>query len=213
MLGRICWAEGRRIHLRQEQILGVTCLTLALPTREGGFERRLEKGCRLLRKRRVTRVLTPPGFPGWNILLQHGLRPVDTVALRCALAPAWVRATLQSIGIRPEQATVALSGERESPDMVCVAKHLCPTVRRLVVSVPEDRGLAVLLRREFGLPVVPVHSTRADVILRFDSGPVLNGARLTLRGETMPSNCEVLPLLSVLWECGKVKTEEITLTV
>lgn len=213
MLGRICWTENRRMYLRKEQILGMACLTLGLPSRKNGLERKLGKGCRLLLKGRVTRVLTPPDFPGWNILLRYGLRPVDTAALRCALAPAWVRVSLQATGVRPEQATVVLLGERESPAMVCTARILCSLVRHLVVDVPKGQGLAGRLRQEFGLPILPTGSVGADMILRFDSGPVLEGARLTMKGASLPADCEDLPLLSALWECGKVKTEEITLTV
>lgn len=213
MLGRVRWGEGRKLRLEQERLLELPVLTLELPTQIRGQERRLSKGARLLAERRVTRVLTPPWFEGWQTLLRHGLRPVETQALRCALAPAWVRAALKARGVRAERAVLALSGARESYDMERVAMALCPLVRNLVIDVPGGGTLAARLRREYGLPVLPVQAARADLTLRFDPGPVLEGAEFVLEQTELPRDCEILPLLSALWENGRVKTEEITVQI
>ena len=213
MLGRIRWSGERKIGLESERLLDLPLLTLSLPERMRGQERRVKKGVRLLIGQRVTRVLTPPDFPLWPRLREQGLRPVDTQALRCALAPAWVRAALAAGGIQPQNAVLLLTGARESPDMERVARQLCPVVRNLVIDVPGGGAIAARLRREYGLPILPARSARANLTLCFDSGPVLTGARYTLAGAVLPPDCEALPLLSALWECGRIKTEQITLQV
>ncbi|MGM9608396.1 MAG: hypothetical protein ACI3XJ_12915 [Oscillospiraceae bacterium] len=213
MLGRIRWNGERKIRLESERLLDLPLLTLSLPERTRGQERRVKKGVRLLIEQRVTRVLTPPVFPLWPLLREQGLRPVDTQALQCALAPAWVRAALAARGIQPQNAVLQLTGARESPDMARVAWDLCPLVRNLVIDVPGGGTIAARLRREYGLPILPARSARADLILRFDGGPILAGARYALAGAVLPPDCEVLPLLSALWECGRVKTEQITLQI
>ena len=209
MLGRVRWSEGRKLRIEMEQAMGLPVLMLEVPDRTRGRERRLNKGARLLTERRATRVLAPPRFEGWPVLLEQGLRPVDTQALRCALSPAWTRAALAAREIRPERAVLALSGERESCDMERVATELCPLVRNLVIDVPGGGTLAARLRREYGLPVLPARAVRPDLTLRFHSGPVLEGADFSLPGRSLPWDCEVLPLLSALWESGRIKTEEI----
>lgn len=213
MLGWIRWSEEHKIRFEQELILGLPLLVLYLPKRERGQERRVRKGAHLLTGHRVTRVLTPPQFAWWPILTQMGLRTVETQSLRCRLAPTWVRAVMTAAGIRAEQAVLRLSGSRETPDMALAAHRLCPLVRNIVIDVPNGEHLAAQLRREYGLPILPVRSTRVDLTLYFDSGPVLEGAAFVLDGENLPTDCETLPLLSVLWECGRVKTEDIKILV
>ncbi len=213
MLGWIRWSEERKIRLEQELILGLPLLVLYLPERMRGQERRVRKGVRLLNKHRVTRVLTPPRFAWWPILMQAGLRPVETQALRCMLAPAWVKASMEAAGIQAEQAVLRLSGRRETPDMALAAHQLCPVVRNLIIDVPGGERLAARLRKEYGLPILPARSIQANLTLCFDSGPVLEGAAFALVGEELPPDCEFLPLVSALWECGRVKTEDIKILV
>lgn len=213
MLGRVRWGEGRKVRLENKRLLGLPLLTLELPDRTRGQERRLNKGARLLLEHRVTRVLMPPRFEGWPILLRYGLRQVDTQALRCALAPAWVKAALAARGVSPERAVLALEGTRESCEMERVARDLCTLVRNLVIDVPGGGTLAARLRREYGLPVLPAQAVRAELTLRFDSGPVLEGAEFVLDQVDLPRDCEILPLLSALWENGRIKTEEITVQI
>lgn len=211
MLGWIRWGKGRRIRLEQERILSLPLLTLYLPEREREKERKVRKGARLLAEHRVTRVLLPPEFEWWPVLYGQRLRPVDTRALRCALAPVWVHAVLKAKKIPPEQAILCLKGEREEVDMERVARMLCPFVRNLIIDVPRGGFLAQRLRQEFGMPILPVGSGAADLTVDFDSGPRLLGVRFMLKNEEMPNDCEALPLLSVLWETGRVKTEEIVI--
>lgn len=213
MLGRLSWRSERGIRLRTEQIFGLSVLTLELPEGTHRPERALKKGAELLRQHRVTHILTPPQFEKWAVLGYAGLRPVDTRALRCALAPAWIQTVLETKGISLEQAILCLKGEREEPDMERVARMLCPLVRNLIIDVPQEGFLAQHLRREFGMPVLPISSAVANLTLIFDSGPILPGIRLELKQKSVPKDCEMLPLISVLWENRRIKTEEIIIRV
>ena len=94
-----------------------------------------------------------------------------------------------------------------------VARSLCPLVRNLIVDVPGEGKLAARLRQEFGLPVLAAQAARSDLTLHFAPGPVLEEAKYGLRGCLLPRDCEILPLLSALWESGRIKTEEITLQI
>lgn len=211
MLGRVRWSEGRKLRVETEDLLGLTVPTLYLPKRLADNERRVRKGLRLLAQCRVNRLLAPPGFEWWLLAEQIGLHPVDTGRLRCALAPGWMEAVLKARGMLPEQAVLCLRGARESPDMERVARLLCPRVRNLVVVVPGAGALAATLQKEFGLPVLPVRATRADLILDFAPEPTLEGAKYGLRVGCLPSDCEELPLLSALWENGRICAEEIAI--
>lgn len=213
MLGWIRWSGDKRLRLARERVFGMTLLTLYLPRRERGRERRVKKGALLLAENRATRVLTPPEFELWPLLLEYGLRPVETVGLRCALAVPWVMEGLRRQGIAPERATVCLCGSRETPELVLTAFRLCPVVRNLVVDVPKGGALAERMRRQFGLPVLPPGSVRADLTLRFSEGPLLENARFLWTGGTLPADCEILPMLSALWQCGRVRAEDIRISV
>lgn len=213
MLGWIRWTEERKTHFEQELILGLPLLVLYLPERIRNQERCVRKGARLLSAHRITRVLVPPQFIWWPILTQAGLRPVETNALRCMLVPSWAKAIMASVGLRPEQAIVRLSGDRETPDMALAAHQLCSMVRNLIIDVPGGENLAARMRKEYGLPILPARSVQANLTLRFASGPILEGVTFVVEGKDLPPDCEQLPLLSALWECGRVKTEDIKILV
>ncbi len=208
MLGYIKWSDGRR-RLEGETVLGLATLTLSLPRRcgRGG----LRRGAQALAKRGVRRVLTQPDFPHWPLLKRWGLAGVDTRALRCALAPLWVQASLAARGVPAERATLRLTGERESADMEALARRLCSCVRRLVIDTPGPARLAAGLRWEYGLPLLPP-SAQGDLTLSFQDGPVLDGAVFSLAGAALPP-CETLPLLAALWEGGRVRLEDIQVQI
>lgn len=213
MLGWLRWSGGRKAVVEETRLFGIPAAVLYLPERLHGHERKISKALVHLAGRRVSRLLTPPDFSEWQLAAKAGLRPVDTQELRCALAPVWVEAMLGAKGLDPEQAVLCLCGERENPCMAQVARMLCAVVRNLVVDAPGGEILAARLQREFGLPVLPVRSARIDLTLHFAPGPVLEGASYGLQGSSLPADCEVLPLLSVLWESGRIKKEEITLQI
>jgi hypothetical protein len=82
-------------------------------------------------------------------------------------------------------------------------------VRNLILDAPGGDVLAARLGREFGLPVLPPRCARADLTLHFDPAPVLAGAQFSLEGAALPQDCEILPLLSVLWENGSIQTKHV----
>lgn len=213
MLGWIRWSGERRLCLERVQLRGMPLLTLYLPRRERGLERRAERAARELASRRVARVLTPPDFALWPLLLKGGLRPVDAAGLRRALAVPWVLEALRARGLPPERAAVCLSGTRVSPELTQTAWGLCPLVRRLIVDAPEGERLATRLRRQFGLPVLPPGAVRPDLTLCFREGVLLEGASFSLTGEPLPEDCERMALLAALWECGCIRTEDIRISV
>ena len=133
-------------------------------------------------------------------------------------------AALRRARILRAQATVALAGQRVSRPLFAAAEALCPQVRRLVVDVPgEGEELAAWLREEYGAAVLPP-GTAADVTACFgpaggESGgavlrlygpaPQLDGLRLLPEEGTLPPGLAPLPLLTLLWECGRLRPEQI----
>lgn len=213
MLGWLRWSSGRKAAVEETRLLGLPVMVLQLPERLRGRERKIGKALALLTRRQVSRLLAPPEFEYWPLCIRAGLCPMDSRALRCALAPVWTDLTLRAKGIRPEQAVLRLCGARENSDMERVAHSLCPLVRNLIIDVPGEGKLAAGLRREFGLPVLAAQAAQTDLTLCFDPGPVLERVKYGLRGCQLPHDCEILPLLSALWESGRIKTEEITLQI
>lgn len=213
MLGRMRWGRGRKVVLEAEQILGLSLLSVELPQGSRRPERMVQKGAELLRRNRVTRVLVPAEFPWWEVLAHNGLRPVETRALRCALAPAWVAAQLKRQNISPEDAVLCLRGEKGEPELERVARTLCPVIRNLILDVPGGNMTAKRLRQEMGIPVLLGGSFAAHLTLQFDGGPVLTGANVALPSKTLPPDCDRFPLLGVLWENGRIKIEEIALEI
>ncbi len=211
MLGRIRWGSGRKSIIRVEEILELPILTLELPQHVRRPERLLRKAAAQLCSRRVKSVLTPPDFPWWQLLLQAGLRPVDTGLLRCVLAPRWVAVQLERQGISREEAVLRLKGEEEEllpGELVCA---LCPLARSLVFDFPGGERMADHIRRETGMPVLPRNFDGVHLTLHLHNGPLLTGAEITLSDRQLPADCEQWELLSVLWESGRIKTEEIVL--
>lgn len=213
MLGRIRWGSGHKIKLYHERILGLPVLTAEMPCSCRSSERTVRKAARLLRKNRVVRVLTPPDFPWWPLLKQAGLGPVDTARLRWELVPVWVTAQLCRLEVPRERAILCLSGAEREPALHGSARALCPLVRGLVFDLPGGGEVADCLRKQMGMPVLPRDFDRVHLTLLLRGGPVLTGAEITLPGRTWPADCDGLPLLSALWEAGRIKAEEIALKI
>lgn len=213
MLGRIRWGSGQKLSVRVEEILRLPIVTLELPQHSRRPERMVRKSAAQLRRFRVRYVLTPPEFPWWPLLLQAGLRPVDTGSLRRVLAPSWVAAQLERRGIPRETAVLRLRGEENEPlsgELVCA---LCPLVRSLVFDLPGGERMADRLRRETGMPVLPRDFAGAHLTLHLHNGPLLTGAEITLRGRELPTDCDRVSLIGALWETGRIKSEEIVLKI
>ena len=189
-------------------------------------EHRLKRAAKGVRRGGALRVLAPPGFDGWPVLKALGLRPVEPDAFVRAQSVPLALAALEREDWTPDRATVALRGLRADREMVRAAVELCPYVRRLVVDAPNGgEKLAVWLRGEFGIPVLP-RREEGQVALCFhpESAPPeqtalkLYGPDPWLAGMslTAPSleeeDRDDLSLLAALWAGGKLGREDIEIT-
>jgi hypothetical protein len=133
---------------------------------------------------------------------------------------------LERRDVPPDRAVVALRGARADRDMARTAAALCQEVRSLVVDAPRGgEELANWLRREFGIPVLPpgegCHAAlcfHPDCPRREGEALELYGPRPRLAGLALSAprlaeeDRENLPLLSALWEGGKLGPEDIKIT-
>ncbi|MEG2420738.1 MAG: hypothetical protein RSB55_04240 [Oscillospiraceae bacterium] len=179
---------------------------------------RLRRAAKSLAACGVTRVLVPEDFADWDVLSRRGLAPVDPMPFLQALAPELALFYLAGQGILPENATVALRGERVTGGLYAAAVKLCPKVAHLVIEAPHGGGeLSLQLERTMGLAQLPP-GTRGDLALCFSPGfggkdepeiglypgGTLRGMSLQPRALTLPEDCRGLPFLALLWETGLV---------
>lgn len=228
MLGQLVFDGGRS---RPKQALLYGLPVLRCHTDPEGFwgERRLKRAGRSLYSGGVVRALVPPGFDRWPLLLALGLRPMDPGPFLRAHAAPLTASLLERHGLAPDRATVALRGRRADGEMLRAALALCPRVRRLTISAPQGgEELAAWLRREYGLPILPADApAQAALLLQpgtepedanpcpaltlFGPEPDLAGLRLSAP-DLAPTDREDLPLLSALWEGGRLGPEQLKIT-
>ena len=228
MLGQLVFDGGRS---RPKQALLYGLPVLRCQTDPEGFwgERRLKRAGRSLCAGGAVRALVPAGFDRWPLLLKLGLRPVDPGAFLRAQAAPLAASLLERQGLAPDRATVALRGRRADGEMLRAALALCPRVRRLTISAPQGgEELAAWLRREYGLPILPADApAQAALLLQpgtepedanpcpaltlFGPEPDLAGLRLSAP-DLAPTDREDLPLLSALWEGGRLGPEQLKIT-
>ena len=220
--------RGRRPVVTEERVLGLRCLRVSVPVRPGlrddRRKRRAEQGAAALYRAGVRRALTAEDFPDWPALEGQGLRSVDPEPFCQAIAVPLALAVLRRAGILRVRATVALSGPRVSRSLFAAAERLCPQVRHLVVDVPgEGEELAAWLREEYGAAVLRPGGAAPDLTLAFGPGgeergtvlrlygpvPGLAGLRPILEEGGLPPDLAPLPLLSLLWECGRLTEGQI----
>lgn len=220
--------RGRRPVVTEERVLGLRCLRVSVPVRPGlrddRRKRRAEQGAAALYRAGVRRALTAEDFPDWPALEGQGLRSVDLEPFCQAIAVPLALAALRRAGILRVRATVALSGPRVSRPLFAAAERLCPQVRHLVVDVPgEGEELAAWLREEYGAAVLRPGGAAPDVTLAFGPGGEERGRVLRLYGPApglaglrpipeeggLPPDLAPLPLLSLLWECGRLTEGQI----
>ena len=228
MLGRLVF-DGGRGGPRRALLYGLP--VLRCHTDPEGFwgERRLKRAGRSLCTGGAVRALVPAGFDRWPLLLALGLRPMDPGPFLRAHAAPLTASLLERQGLAPDRATVALRGQRADGAMLRAALALCPRVRRLTISAPRGgEELAAWLRREYGLPILPADApAQAALLLQpgtepedanpcpaltlFGPEPDLAGLRLSAP-DLAPTDREDLPLLSALWEGGRLTAEQLKIT-
>ena len=228
MLGQLVF-DGGLGGPRRALLYGLPVLRCQADPEGFWGERRLKRAGRSLCAGGAVRALVPAGFDRWPLLLKLGLRPVDPGAFLRAQAAPLAASLLERQGLAPDRATVALRGRRADGEMLRAALALCPRVRRLTISAPQGgEELAAWLRREYGLPILPADApAQAALLLQpgtepedanpcpalalFGPEPDLAGLRLSAP-DLAPTDREDLPLLSALWEGGRLGPEQLTIT-
>lgn len=226
MVGQLVIAPRGRGKTEECRLYGLPVLRVEADWSGLWGERRLRGAGKRLRMGGVFRVLTPPDFDRWPLLERFGLRRVDPESfLRAQSAPLALTA-LERRGLAPDRAAVALRGLRADRDFLRTAEELCPKVRGLIIDAPRGgRELALRLRREYGVPILPPGET-GQAALVFQAGcPRREEASLELFGPrprldgltlTVPSleerDRKDLSLLAALWEGGRLRPEDIKIT-
>ena len=228
MLGQLVF-DGGRGGPRRALLYGLPVLRCQADPEGFWGERRLKRAGRSLCAGGAVRALVPAGFDRWPLLLKLGLRPVDPGAFLRAQAAPLAASLLERQGLAPDRATVALRGRRADGEMLRAALALCPRVRRLTISAPRGgEQLAAWLRREYGLPILPADApAQAALLLQpgtepedanpcpaltlFGPEPDLAGLRFSAP-DLAPTDREDLPLLSALWEGGRLGPEQLKIT-
>lgn len=228
MLGQLVF-DGGRGGPQRALLYGLPVLRCQADPEGFWGERRLKRAGRSLCAGGAVRALVPAGFDRWPLLLKLGLRPVDPGAFLRAQAAPLAASLLERQGLAPDRATVALRGRRADGEMLRAALALCPRVRRLTISAPQGgEELAAWLRREYGLPILPADApAQAALLLQpgtepedanpcpaltlFGPEPDLAGLRLSAP-DLAPTDWEDLPLLSALWEGGRLGPEQLKIT-
>lgn len=226
LFGQLVLEPGGRGKPAPGRLYGLNILRAE--TDLSGFwgERRLRRAGKGLRRGGVLRVLVPGDFAQWPLLERFGLRPVEAEAFVRAQSVPLTLELLERRDIPPDRAAVALRGLRADRDMARTAAALCRQVRSLVVDAPRGgEELAGWLRREFGVPILPP-GEGCHAALRFhpdcprgeEAALELYGPRPRLAGLRLsaPGLAEIdredLPLLSALWEGGKLGPGDIKIT-
>ena len=223
MLGVLRWSPDRRVVLGRGQVLGLPVLEARLDPggRWGG--RRLDRAARLLARQGVKRILPLRNFGGQQGLERRGLLPVEPLPLYRAMAGELALAALSQAGKETGRAGIALRGERVDAELARAARLLCPRVRTLIIQVPRGgEQLARKLYWEFGAAVSP--EGKADAAVRFSgrrqdgelvlcgSMPELQGLEVKAPGLDLPEELEPLPVLTALWQAGRLELEQLDVT-
>ena len=226
MLGQLIFVPRGRGRAEQGRLYGLKVLRGTVDPAGFWGERRLKRAGKAFRTGGALRVLTPREFDLWPLLTPFGLRPVNPEPFVRAQAVPLALAALERRGLSPDRATVALRGRRACREMARAAAELCPAVRRLVVDAPQGgQELALWLREEFGIPVLPP-GEGGHAALRFQAecprveevsldlyGPAPQLAGLTLAAPGLAEEDRGnLPLLAALWEGGKLGKTDIKIT-
>lgn len=225
VLGVLSWGQERwgRVRLSRERVLELAVLRASLAPggrREG---RRLDRAGRLLLRQGVRLLLPLRRSPPPVEVERLGLSWVEPTPLYRFLAAPLVLATLEREGRSPRRSAVALRGRRVDQDLERTARLLCPVVRELVIDAPAGgEALARALYWEYGIAVRP--DGGADVSVRFGGEPAekglllcgpapdLGGVSVTAPEIAVPEELESLPVLSALWQAGRLREKDFRLS-
>ena len=200
------------------QVLGYPLAEVSLPN--GDLSRRLKQGAKALSRRGIHRVVTAPGLTGREELKALGLEIVDPLPLCMAKARDMALFLLKDVPLRERR--VALRSDRAGGPVWELAHALCPETAALFLDVERGEAeLADSLRRRYGAAPRLIGQEPPQLTLEFSPGRRTEGRTLKLWGEPdlgglrlcppgpVPPDLEELPLLTLLWEAGRVRTDEI----
>ena len=207
------------MRMERVQLLGMPVLWVSLAPGGRWENHRLRRAVRLLARQGVRRVLVPKTFDGWQELIRGGLRGVDPVPLCRAMADRLVLTELDRREVETRRACVALRGEYVDADLERTARLLCPRVRTLIIQVEwGGERLARELYRTFGAATQP--ERKPNAVVRFSGErkpgelvlcgqPELLGLEMEPESLTLPEDLEEMPLLTALWQSGRLSLEEL----
>lgn len=219
MLGMLSWSEERGVKAERVGLMGMPVLQVSFPGGGRWKKYHLRRAAGKLARQGVRRVLVPVGFDRWQELERYGLCPVEPAPLYRAMADRLALAELARRGVENRRACVALRGEHVDGDLERAARMLCPKVRTLLIQVDwGGERLSRELYRDFGAALQP--EGRPDVAVRFGGkeqpGELVlwgdlehSGLELETEGKTLPEGVEPMPLLTALWQSGRLSLEEL----
>lgn len=226
MLGQVCWDEtlGQKITLTAQDLLTLRVLQGRISPKEFLRTWRLGRLAQRLRRHGISRVLVPDGFVHWDIFEEYGLSPVAPLPFLRSVAGPLLLSALVAQGYQPARCVVALRGRRGTAEMERAAQYLLPHVRDIIISAPiGGESLATWLRNEWGIACRPdredvegaicfdetAQQCGGQVITLFGGKIYLCGLGIKLAGTNPIYESEQLPLLTALWETGRVELDGI----
>lgn len=234
MVGMMLWEPSghwtRPVTLKEVSVLHIRflCARMAQDRRRNPLteRRRLRTAGKKLLRQRVEQVVLPAGASAEA--LPEGLRPVETLSLRRAIAADWCGELLRFRGENPAGARVLITADALSGEVVRTVTELALRHRYLILKVPfGGEELCRRLRREYGVSVLlhPAPGEAADAQIAFDPAECRGESFLPLYDETLPMPHLILPpelesrlpegadrgqLLSVLWEMGALRPGQVS---
>lgn len=165
MIGIFFWSapqpgtRKKAVVLEEEMVLGLRLLRAdvlrSAKTPEAVLRRRTAQAMKRLRKRGITRAVFPEDFSHPAQAEKAGIRPVSTLSLRRRLAADWVRLLLGRRGVSGAGATVAVSAQQMTGELVRTVTELSLRHRYVLLDVPYGgEELCRELRRDYGVSLV-----------------------------------------------------------
>ena len=211
LLGYVIYGEGpKRPETGFREIRGGWFSTLTIRAAAQPFGpitlRRVQGALLRWREMGVRYAVFPVDFPYMVLAQKAGIRPVDTMPLRRALAVPVTRIRLREMGLLPAEAVAAVTADKVSEEVHRAVTELSRSFRYVMLSAGKGgEALAGELRREYGVSLLQPTGAetleRADALLLFASRP-----ELTLRNRVVYAlypDAERFQLPLLLPECSE----------
>ena len=238
MLGYIEYDENTKtIRLEQRRVMGGMFLSLTFGRENRGIAGRWKatRAARKMREAGVRQAVFPVDFPYTAEFLRFGVVPVDTLPLRRAVCPAYVKERLRELQIPPERGIIALTGEYLSRELRETTRAMALDFRYVMLAVPEGgEELARELRRTYGISLLlkPTRDQleRADAMILYAPRTDLSCANKVLcaiypggeftrgrvpvapEGEvarSLPPNCDREQFAAALYAMGRLEKSTV----